>query len=382
MSHPDDILPFLYPEGYSAVVDASKYFHMFPTRKDERKYLGIVHPITDETLCYLRLPMGTRNSPSASGRFGALFMRLMISESEDFQGDPKPNDFSSKWMADETFDPKMGVGRVEIGKDGLPKVQAWIHVDDILLHGPTYEKTSRALSHLMDMALRVGLICQAAKTKPPAQIQKFCGFIYNTVGKPRREVPEDKIARGLALCHFVKTENTGPLAGLSLSAATGFLQSLVPATGSNIGATYLKALYTCLHQQMDPALRGTAQAYHTAVRLGPEAYLDLDWWIRSLEKGLRCQFQVRDEETMVVTWGDGSGTGSGGTIEFQQDSCMRVGAFESWMGTWSGPREDTSNWRELRTLLEVLRREPIEGSRYHGKRLFYFTDNMVTYDVV
>jgi hypothetical protein len=51
-------------------------------------------------------------------------------------------------------------------------------------------------------------------------------------------------------------------------------------------------------------------------------------------------------------------------------------------GTWSVLREDTSNWWELHTLVEVLKREPIVTSCYRGKRLFYFTDNMVMYDVV
>jgi hypothetical protein len=382
MSHPDDILPFLYPGGFTAIVDASKYFHMFCTKPSERKHLGLTHPLNGDTMCYLRLPMGTRNSPGASGHFGASFVRLLIAESEDFRGQPKANDFTSKWMDDETFDPDIGVGRVDISMDGLPKILVWIHVDDIMIHGPTQEKTSRGLSHLMDVALRVGLICQPAKTKPPAHRQKFCGFIYDTSLKPRREVPDEKIARGLALCHFLRTELAGPLAGLSLSATTGFLQSLVPATGSNIGATYLKRLYFCLHDQMDPFLRGTSQGYHTAVRLDSEALMELDWWTESLGRGLQRQFQVEDENIVVITWGDGSGTGSGGTVEFQGDNCEPTTGVESWMGTWSGPREDTSNWRELRTLVEVLRREPVHSSRYQGKRLFYFTDNMVTYDVV
>ena len=41
---PQDILPRLYPGGYSAVIDASKYFHMFKTRTGEWKYMGILHP--------------------------------------------------------------------------------------------------------------------------------------------------------------------------------------------------------------------------------------------------------------------------------------------------------------------------------------------------
>jgi hypothetical protein len=40
------ILPQLYTGGYSAVVDASKFFNQFSTCPTERKYLGMIHPIT------------------------------------------------------------------------------------------------------------------------------------------------------------------------------------------------------------------------------------------------------------------------------------------------------------------------------------------------
>jgi hypothetical protein len=123
MSLPDDILPYLYPGGFMAAVDASKYFHMFPTKEGKRKHLGIIHPLLNKTLCYLCLPMGTHNIPSASGCFGASFICFLTKENEDFKGEPpKPNDFSSKWMNDETFDPKFGVGQVEISLDKLPKI--------------------------------------------------------------------------------------------------------------------------------------------------------------------------------------------------------------------------------------------------------------------
>ena len=41
-----DILSQLYPGGYSVVIDASKYLHMFKTRADEWKYMGVLHPGT------------------------------------------------------------------------------------------------------------------------------------------------------------------------------------------------------------------------------------------------------------------------------------------------------------------------------------------------
>jgi hypothetical protein len=38
------ILDQLYARGFSAVVDAFKFFYNFPTRPDEQKYLGCIHP--------------------------------------------------------------------------------------------------------------------------------------------------------------------------------------------------------------------------------------------------------------------------------------------------------------------------------------------------
>ena len=226
---PDDILPRLYPGGFSAVVDASKFFHMFPTREDERQYMGMIHPLTELHYWYSRLPMGSRNSPGASGRFGAALLRVLQASSVDFQGHPSQNDFVA-YIRDQGYDPALGTGRVLLGEDGEPSLLIWIHVDDILLHGPTYAKVRRGLDHIMDVALRLGLICQPVKTKPPAQRQRFCGFEYDTVDRPFLAIPEDKLSRAKALVRFLKDEVEGPLARLSLSVVTGVLESLVPAT--------------------------------------------------------------------------------------------------------------------------------------------------------
>jgi hypothetical protein len=59
------ILPQLYAGGWSAVADASKQFHNFPTKPDEQRYLGCVHPTTGEHLVWVGLPMGAANSPAS-----------------------------------------------------------------------------------------------------------------------------------------------------------------------------------------------------------------------------------------------------------------------------------------------------------------------------
>jgi hypothetical protein len=53
------------------------------------------------------------------------------------------------------------------------------------------------------------------------------------------------------------------------------------------------------------------------------------------------------------------------------------------MGTWTiRSTGETSNWKDLQTLVEVLGQEPMATLRFRHHKVFYFMDNMVTYDVV
>lgn len=72
-----DILPHLYPGGYSAVADASKHFHNFPIHPEDRHHLGCIHPITNERLIYSGLPMGASSSPSIACRIGNSCLRQL-----------------------------------------------------------------------------------------------------------------------------------------------------------------------------------------------------------------------------------------------------------------------------------------------------------------
>ena len=77
----------------------------------------------------------------------------------------------------------------------------------------------------------------------------------------------------------------------------------------------------------------------------------------------------------MPSFGDGSGTGSGGTIQHVD------GSLEMWMGAWTPMVWPfSSNWKELHTLLETLERAKAHGKRkFRGSTFFYFTDNLVTY---
>jgi hypothetical protein len=114
MTCPEDILPRMYPGGFSSVIDASKFFHMFLTVDEESKFMGLILPDTGDHYWYTHLPMGSSNYPAVSGRFGAAFLRLIFQEVEEMQGEVLINDWKVALEGD-GFDPKLGIGRVLIG---------------------------------------------------------------------------------------------------------------------------------------------------------------------------------------------------------------------------------------------------------------------------
>jgi hypothetical protein len=226
---PEDILPRIYPGFFSAVTYASKLFHMFLTVFEERKVMGLIHPDTGYHYWYTRFPMGSSNSLEVSGRFGAAFLRLICQEVGEMQGEVLINDWKVA-LEGSRFDPKLGIGRVFIGSDGLPVCLIWIHVDEIFLHVPTRAKFTSALKKILDLTVLVGLICHTTKLKPPAQIQKFCGFLYDSVGNPKLRIPDNKVVRALALLEFLIKGSRKILCRLDLAVVVVTLQSLVPAT--------------------------------------------------------------------------------------------------------------------------------------------------------
>jgi hypothetical protein len=55
---------------------------------------------------------------------------------------------------------------------------------------------------------------------------------------------------------------------------------------------------------------------------------------------------------------------------------------EAWMGAWNGAIHSfTSNWRELRIVVETLKREEVVFNKLRDRIVFQLTDNEVTYNI-
>jgi hypothetical protein len=105
-----------------------------------------------------------------------------------------------------------------------------------------------------------------------------------------------------------------------------------------------------------------------------------------LASGLREQVQPRDFCTLGVDWNDGSrsasGSGSGDTFEWVDSGKGSLPRMEALMGAWNGTVHIfTSNWREIRTVVETLKIEEVVFNKLRGRMVFNFTDNEVTSNI-
>ena len=372
LNRPTHILEQMYAGGWTAVVDASKFFYQFLTHPDDRKFLGILHPITQVLYAYHGLPMGGGNSPSLAGRYGLAFLRLLREENMIFQGTAQANCWWTGLRTEE-YDPRLGYGLILVGEDGEPAVRLWVHVDDFCIHGPTYESTCKALRLFLDLSVRVGMLCHPGKLQPPAQIQLYTGFYFDTRDIPTLRVPTSKREKALAMVeHLQAGRDDQEYSRLALSVVAGTLESLVDATPGRIGHTYLRRLHEIVHP---PGYDTGAAVYYTRSPLSSQIKHDLKWWALLLGKDISRPSRALRSGVLVPTWGDGSGTGTGGTIQLPGQS------LSMWMGQWCPyVFRESSNWKELKTLLLTLQAiRDTQADTVRHSTLFYFTDNSTTY---
>jgi hypothetical protein len=225
-----------------------------------------------------------------------------LSGVEEMQGEVQINDCRVA-LEGSGFDPKLGIGHILIGYYGLPVCLIWIHVDDIFLHRPTRSKCTSTLKKILDLTVLVGLICHPTKLKPPAQIQNFCGFLYESKGTPKLIIPDIKVVRDLALLGFPTRGSRTILCPVDLAVAVGTLKSLVPTTPNTIGASFLHHVYRNIHNETLERFDNIQHFYYSGLYLGALAEEDFSWWEQALKSGLREQVQPRYLCTLGVAWG-------------------------------------------------------------------------------
>jgi len=181
------------------------------------------------------------------------------------------------------------------------------------------------------------MLAHKRKVKPPVQTQTFCGFEYDVTGAPTLQVPQDKQDNALALIHFLERGRArGCLSRLTLAIIMGKLQSMVPATAANVGATFLHQLYGVLHEPEEgsPLTPTDVVYYYCKAHMSPAAWEELSWWHEYFLRLDTSLVHSTDSLVLVSTWGHGSGTGSGGTVQFSSSDQDSPDDLELWLGVW------------------------------------------------
>ena len=369
----NDILQSLYRGGYSAVVDMSKYFYQFRTRATERKWLGTIHPVTGTMYEYFGLPTGSGNSPAITCRIGQGFLRMLRRRYRVFQGKSKPNCYWTSFT-DLGYNPDLGYGIAMQNEEGLV-AKVWGFVDDFLIHGPTKAITDKALHAFLDAACDVGFLCHPQKCTAPSQSVKYIGFIFDTVNIPTLRIPTDKRERALNITrHLRSSPPSQRFSRLGLAVAAGILQSLVDATPSFLGNTYLRQFHSLVHP---PGLGTGVTTYLSYTTIPEPVRRELGWWEQYLQQPKGRVAYSQQATTLIPTWGDGSGTGTGGTLSLPNQP------LQMWQGQWTPTiYKFSSNTKELATLLLTMQHlRNSASSDLKGSTIFYFTDNSTTYYV-
>ena len=130
------ILPLLYVNGYSAIIDASKFFYQFSSCPEEYTYMGAMHPVTRDTYVYTGLPMGLANSPALAGRMGNAFIwSLKQANAHLFQGEITIN----TWSTPSKCRDSSGYGIVWKREEHLLAL-IFVWVDDFFVHGRQHQQ--------------------------------------------------------------------------------------------------------------------------------------------------------------------------------------------------------------------------------------------------
>jgi hypothetical protein len=222
---------------------------------------------------------------------------------EVFQGTVREKCWQTK-LRGTGYQAELGTGLIREGTDGLPATLLWAFVDDFMIHTPTRKKLIQDVNAFMNLSLRLGFICQKVKTKPPAQVHKYCGFINETVGIPTLHIPDDKCNQALAMIRYLKAGGeTLKLSWLTLAVVTGLLQSRVETTPQRIGQMHLWQLYDRIHMigSTDPKPTGTA-FYYSQVELTEAEWLDLEWWEAMLHAPKKVQAYSTQQGSLGISF--------------------------------------------------------------------------------
>jgi hypothetical protein len=139
------------------------------------------------------------------------------------------------------------------------------------------------------------MLCHPRKLTPPSQSVKYTGLIFNTTTEPKLLVPEDKQMKSLAMIEYAQRHRK-QISRLALAVIVGVLESLVEATPTRLGHTYLRHLQHTLHPL---GWDGEELPYFSYTSLTYEDLQEFGMWTWILEHNYGRRARAQKSGTLI-----------------------------------------------------------------------------------
>lgn len=340
-----DVRRVIKPDSHFAKMDLRDGFWATTIRRSSRHHLMVRHPASGELLWCTSLPFGYALSPEH-------FCRVTEGVAH--------------------------VLRQRLSSRGIP-AHVFVFVDDFLIVGDDRDSTAAAQAALEALLEELGLSWAPHKTRGPARVMEFLGWLLVNVpghrcialSESRQEKMETMV--GGWLKRRPSDGGRGEAAPRELASLLGhlvFCSEVVPG-----GRTYMQAMLRSFKGLEVDWMRGTVRHLFSerwgSVTLPSGFWRDLHWWRSALAKANCTPLDVPALGTAALVGTDASDFACGELV---------------WL---DGQREETRlvftraerrrpiNFRELRGCLRVLE---VFGERLQGRTVLVEIDNTCAFE--
>ena len=360
-----------YKGCWMMTADLQDGFYGIEITGEDRKYVGLKHPLTGKYYRYTALAMGMACSPAAFSRLVA----WAVKKAESF-----PEFRRHKVVVNDT-DPNMP--RVyAVNKAGRPVATSDWFVDDGLISAPTEQSCRAAYDRLVwVLESRLGWrICQRKSVGPTRKLE-FCGLILDSiggdVGGPCTRLSDERRKRCLdtVTAFLAKVRTSRRASRREMAQIVGELSFAANAIPP--GRCFLVRLYDAIHE-MRSECRGPSHDYDRFVSIDVGAFLDLRWWVSCLRES-ECIVLWRSRTfALHRCWSDASNYGFAESVAVNETDDYPQMAFTH--GVWpEAVAGFSSNWHEMATITHSI---VSRGAELQNSQVHYMTDNSTSVSCV
>lgn len=360
-----------YRGCWMMTADLQDGFYGVEVTGEDRKYLGLRHPLTGLYYRYTRLAMGMACSPSAFSRLVSWAVKVASAYPE----------FKAERMVVNDTNPNMP-RLYAVNAEGRPVPTSDWFVDDGLIVGPTRESCLAAYERLVwVLESRLGWRICRRKSVGPTHKLEFCGLILDSIGDdvggPCTRLSVERRARckqivGDFLAKVTWRRRASRREMAQIVGELSFASNAIPP-----GRCFLVRLYDAIHET-HAVPTGASVDYDREVPVTVAALLDLRWWQQCLDESDCIVLWRTQSFALHRCWSDASNYGFAESVAVKETEEYPQMAFTH--GVWpEAVASFSSNWHELATITHSI---VSRGAQMRNSQIHYMTDNSTSVSAI